>query len=174
MIVEWQHRRATFNHDWLKNQYMPALAKCLNLLDDRVEDSQFEQGFATDVLPQWEAHYEEAIQLSRDFEQDMSPRRIVERMDLKSSGCDGAWLEDLMHHLWLARYPVQKWIDQAAKRVQEADEAYQQLQEALVECDDVRSAEALRPLRDEFAAFRDCCQKLARAIEQFPSEIKVT
>lgn len=173
MVSKWQRRRAAYNHDWLKNQYMPALAKCLNLLDGRIEDPQFEQTFVQNVLPQWEARYQEATQLSQDFERDMSPRRIVEQMDVKSNGYDGMWLADLMHDLWLARYPVREWVEQAKEQAQKANRAYHQLQKALTECDDVQSAKALRPFRDEFAAFRDECQKLAEAIEQFPSEIKV-
>jgi len=173
MVLKWQRRRVAFNHDWLKNQYMPALAKCLNLLDDRIEDPQFEQVFVTNVLPQWEGHYDEAKQLAQDFEQDMSPRRFVERMDLGSSDYNGRWLADLMHHLWLARYPVREWVEQAEKKVQKTDRVYRELQESLAECKDVRSAEALRPFRKKFAAFRNHCQELATAIEQFPSEIKV-
>lgn len=173
MISEWQRRRTDFNHDWLKNQYIPALAKFQNLLDDRIEDPQFEQVFVVDVLPHWKDHYDEANQLPQDFEQEMSPRRFVERMDFGSSDYDGRWLADLMHHLWLARYPVREWVEQAEKQVQKTDRVYRELQESLAECDDVRSAEALRPFREEFAAFRDQCQELATAIEQFPSEIKV-
>jgi hypothetical protein len=173
MISAWQRRRAAFNHDWLKNQYMPALAKCVNLLDDRIEDPQFEQTFVLDVLPQWETRHKEAKQLPHDFEQDMSPRWFVERMDFGSTDCDETWLADLMHHLWLARYPVGKWIKQAEVQVQKTDRTYRELQESLAECDDIRSAEALRPFREEFAAFRNQCQELATAIEQFPSEIKV-
>jgi hypothetical protein len=173
MVSEWQRRRAVFNHDWLKNQYMPALAKFLNLLNDQIEDPQFEQTFVMDVLPKWEGHYDQAKQLPQDFEQEMSPRRFVERVDFGSSDYDGRRLADLMHHLWLARYPIQEWVEQAKEQVRKTDRAYRELQESLAECDDVRSAEALRPFREEFAAFRDQCQELATTIEQFPSEIKV-
>jgi len=173
LTSDWQLRRVYFNHDWLKNKYLPALEKCLNLLDARIEDPQFERTFVANLLPQWDRHYDEAVLLPKEFELSMSPRRLVNSMDFRSSGCDEKWLEDLMHRLWLARYPVKEWVHRASKQVQEANSAYQQLQEVLAECDDVQSAEALRPFRDEFAAFRNRCQELATAIEQFPSEIKV-
>src|ERR1051326_4473635 len=74
----WQKRRSSFNHDWLKNQFMPALAKWLNLLDNKIEDPDFERAFIASVLPKWEQHREEALRLPRDFEQEMSPRRLFE------------------------------------------------------------------------------------------------
>ena len=73
----WQKRRSEFNHDWLKNRFIPALAKWLNLLDDRIEDLSFEHTFVETVLPQWEDHREEALALPRDFEQEMSPRTLL-------------------------------------------------------------------------------------------------
>lgn len=171
---DWQRRRASFNHDWLKNQYMPALAKCLNLLDDRIEDPQFEQVFVTVVLPQWESHYTEVLHLLQSFQQEMSPRALVSQMGFCGNGQGEHWLAEVMHHIWLARYPVRQWVEQALARAHAADAAYKELQESLSGCSDVQSAEALRPLRDTLAAFRDRCQDLAKAVEQFPSEIKVT
>ena len=174
MVFVWQKRRAAFNHDWLENQYLPALAKWMNLLDGRVEDVQVEHNFVPDVLVQWEGRREEALALPDDFEEQMSPRQLFEEEPLLH--CDAEtkdWLGDLVHQLWLTRYPVKECISQASEQARETDRAYQQLQEALTKCDNVRSAEALHPFRDEFATFRDQCQGLAEAIEQFSSEIKV-
>lgn len=123
-----------------------------------MEDAQVERTFASEVFVGWEDRCEESLALPVDFRQQMSPRQLFEAEPL--SHCDEktkAWLGDLVHHLWLARYPVDEWVDQAKEKALEADETYQQIREALAECDDVRSAEALRPFRDEFAAFRDQC-----------------
>lgn len=174
MTRTWQRRRASFNHNWLKNQYLPALSKWVNLLDQRLVDSKMESTFVLNVLPQWESRRSESLSIPADFKSQMSPRRLMEEKPLSHYNEETkAWLSGTVHHLWLARYPVQTWIDQALDQAREADRTYLELQEALSECEALRSADALHPFRDDFAAFRTQCQELAMAIEQFPSEIKV-
>ena len=136
----WQKRRTAFNHDWLKNRFLPALAKWINLLDDRLEDLAFQQSFVATVLPQWEGHRAEASALPRNFAVQMSPRSLLgARRD--------TWLGLLVHFLWLNRYPVFRWVQAATARANEAEEAYQRLRARLATCADTTSAAALWPLR---------------------------
>jgi len=170
----WQKRRSVFNHDWLKNQYMVALAKYLNLLEGKIEDRDFEGSFVQSVLPEWELHSREATALAKDFEREMSPRVMFDRYPL--SLCDEhtkQWLGNLLHVLWLTRYPVRCWVADAAECAAEAEIAYSQLQESLRSCQDIRSSDALRGYRDKFIDFRARCQDLAKALEKFPSEVRV-
>ena len=170
IITNWQKRRAQFNHDWLKNQFMPALDKWLNLLDDKIEDPNFERSFTLSVLPEWHSHRDEALAIVSDFEQQMSPQSLFEREPLSRSDEDTKkWLGELVHHLWLERYPVKEWITNASAAVENADTAYTQLQQQLQQCSNIQSAQVLRPFREQFAEFRKNCQDLARAIEQFPT-----
>jgi hypothetical protein len=71
--TSWQRRRSELNHDWLKNRYLPALAKWINILDDYVEDYGFEKDFLELTLPQWEEHRLLVIALIESFEIEMSP-----------------------------------------------------------------------------------------------------
>lgn len=153
---------------------MPALAKCLNLLDGQIEDTQFELAFVPNVLPEWEAQYREVRQLLQSFEQDMSPRTLVYQMGFREDGQNEYWLASVMHQLWLARYPVRQWIEHGTVRARAADAAYLVLRKSLHGCHDLRLPESNHALRDTLATFRERCQELAQAIEQFPSEIKVT
>lgn len=164
----WQQRRSRFNHDWLKNQFMPALAKAINLLDGQIEDPEFERVFALSFLPQWPAHRPELLALLADFEREMSPRRLLEhgRFDCRCSPRHH-WLPDLVHALWLRRSPVSRWLADANQRVADIDRCYAQLRDCL-------DGGALQPGRQPLAAFRDACQALARAVEAFPAEVKVT
>ena len=84
------------------------------------------------------------------------------------------WLGSLVHALWLARYPIRHWVAGVVTCAAEVDEAYDELQEALQDCVDVRSALALRPLREQFAVFRKKCQSLGEAISELPREVYVT
>lgn len=171
----WQKRRSEFNHDWLKNRFMSALASWINLLDDRIEDAALEDSFVTFTLSEWEFHRQEAVALPGDFEREMSPSSLFDLQPL--SQCDNntkQWLGELAHYLWLTRNPVDEWVANATERAKDVDAVYTRLQAALKDCTDVRSAEALRPLRNRFVEFRERCQELARAIEKFPSEVKAT
>jgi hypothetical protein len=172
-LYGWQNRRARFNHDWLKNQYLLALRNFLNLLDDLIENDELERTFVAKVLPQWEERREEVRHLIADFETEMSPRTLLAQPPLVN--CDRTtrqWLGAVVHSLWLAQYPVKSLVDEVAKSVDETDAVYTRLKDALGEVENTRSAEALRPLRPHFAEFYQACQSLARAIGKLPSEVK--
>jgi hypothetical protein len=174
MRSSWQRRRTEFNHDWLKNQFIPALAKCLNLLDNRIEDRAFEQSFVLLALPEWDLHRGEAPTLAQDFEREMSPRRLFDQLPL--SRCDEdtrQWLGNLVHALWITRYPVRQWVSEAFEAAKRADASYDALQAALAGCADIRSVEALRSFRKHFSDFRERCQELGHAISKFPNEVKM-
>jgi hypothetical protein len=174
-IPKWQKRRAEFNHDWLKNVYLIRMDEFLNLLDDKIEDSDLERRFVPEVLKSWEDHASEAGSLTRDFEAHMSPRTFFDCLPL--SRCDYSrkeWLGELIHQLWLARYPVKEWIENASMCAKDVERAYKKLQEELDGCKDIESAVALRPFRQSFAEFRNRCQALATSLEPFHNEVKVT
>jgi uncharacterized protein with PIN domain len=173
MTVTWQQRRSAFNHDWLKNRFLPALAKWLNLLDDLIEDTTTEASFVASVLPQWEGHRDEALALARDFEVEMSPARLFDCIKWLRRRGNEVWLRQLVHRLWLARYPVQDWVADASARAARADAAYERLQVGIRQCAEASSAAGLRHLRPQFVEFRDCCQSLAQAVGSFPSEVRV-
>lgn len=174
MIESWEKRRSSLNHDWLKNQYILALAKFLNLLDDRIEDAEFEQSFISRVLPEWETHKTEARQIAHDFRERMSPKLLFTEAPLYR--CDEQtveWLSQLIHLLWLARYPVEQWVSNVCAQIEAGDAAYGQIQNALKGCRNTQSAEELRKFREHFLEFRHRCQDLANAMSAFPREVKV-
>ena len=173
-MLPWQRRRIEFNHDWLKNRFLPAIAKSINLLDGELEDLEFEQKFVARDLAEWELSRSQILSLTADFEIQMSPRTLFEQVPL--SCCDDdtrEWLGQLVHDFWLSRYPVRQWIEHATECTRAADKTYNRLHLELDQCPDTRSATALRPLRPLFAEFWQACMNLAKAIERFPSEVLV-
>lgn len=169
----WQKRRSEFNHDWLKNKYIPKLGAWMNLLDDRIEDVDLEKSYVTSILPDWEFHQNEALALPEDFESEMSPKVLFNGLPL--SNCDQdtkQWLGELIHHLWLIRYSVSQLVHDASESAAKTNKTYNKLQNALKACKDTRKAEALRPFRDFFAEFLKNCRALSEAIERFPSEVR--
>jgi len=169
----WQLRRSEFNHRWLKNEYMPALARLLNVLEGHIEDSEFQQTFVEDVLPRWKTHYPEVLSLIHDCENDMSPRRLFEHPPLSRWPREHRWLPEIVHVLWLSKYQVADKVSDSLAAANQANELYVNLREAL-ECDPRgESVSRLEALRDRFADFRDKCQELAKSIERFPNKIFV-
>lgn len=176
MRVPWQKRRSEFNHDWLKNQYLPALAKFLNLLDDEIDDENYEEVFVRSILPQWKSRFRQLKPLVDQFEDEMSWRTLFKVPPL--CNCDKQtkeWLGDLVHSLWEVKYPVKEWTANAILAATKADSSYRQLRKVLET--DVRrtnSIESLRSFSWMFEEFRRHCEELSGAIEKFPGEVKLT
>lgn len=173
MLASWQKRRSEFNHDWLKNEFIIALGKWINILDGKVEDKEFEHTFILFTLSSWESHKEEAVALPRDFENAMSPRKLFESPPLSS--CDletKVWLGALIHELWLERYGVKQLVKDTDASVEDTNTSYNNLQNAIRGFQGTEHTVALRPLKHMFLDFREQCMALAKTIERFPSEIK--
>jgi hypothetical protein len=103
--TNWTKRRNAWSHDWLKNRFLPALAKLVNIMNGRVNDPSFHNRFIKEILPNWKTEIQEARGLIESFEADMSPRSLFSYPPL--SRCAEAtltWLPDLVHILWLFRY----------------------------------------------------------------------
>ena len=150
------------------------MAKFLKLLEDRIEDAEFEQTFISNVLPEWETHKIEAWQIACDFEERMSPKSLFTKAPLNR--CDQQtveWLGRMAHLLWLARCPAEQWVSDACARIEAGDAAYKQIQNALKDCRNTQSAEELRRFREHFAEFRQQCQDIANAMSTFPREVKI-
>lgn len=174
IIPQWQQRRNEFSHIWLKKQYLLALGAWLNLLDGHVDDPEFERAFVPEVLAQWQWASQTAAELSGSFAQEMSPRNLFDAPPL--AGCSAGtrqWLAPLLESLWRVHYQVDQLVADAKTRIAEADAAYTRLQDALRGEAEICSAVALRHLRPLFTEFRNGCQQVAKAIERFPTEVKV-
>jgi hypothetical protein len=174
MSPSWQVRRSKFNHDWLKNRYLPAVAKWINILDGLLEDPEFERLFPTAILPQWEAQSINAVGLIDAFSREMSPGTLMnEPIFRQLPASTRSWLAPLVTELWLNRNPVVQWQENAKEALVQAGERYSILQRTL---STVREPAGLSSpeLLKQFGEFRDACQQVAKCIEAFPSDVLVT
>jgi hypothetical protein len=173
MIRNWQKRRSEFNHDWLKNRYLPALAKCANILDGRVEDPEFETDLPK-TLGQWCDHRNEPRLLAEAFGAEMSPRILLDEVPLTGLPAEHrAGLAALVDALWRTRYPVAHWISNLIDRSDAVDAAYNSLDQILRSGAEPSAASVLRRNRSKLVDFHTACQALARAVEEFPSGVLV-
>jgi hypothetical protein len=175
--TDWQSQRNRINHDWLKNKFLLALGKLINVLDDRIEDDDFVRGFVANGLVAWEQEYPSVLSLINGFQDRMSPRVLFARPPLSRCAQDQMWLPVVVDAMWWNRVGVDELAKSARDCAVKADAAYGRLillinnEQPPVEH---LSAVPLRNYREEVFSFRDACSQLAKAIEKFPHRILVT
>ena len=129
MLNDWQQRRSEFNHDWLKNQFLNRLNAFLERLQDAKPDADRLARFINEDLPLWEQHEPEAKWLVESVEQEMSPKQFFEHAPLNRCGEETKrWLPEVIHGMWLARYPVCKLQNQARALLAQSHDRYMKLQ----------------------------------------------
>jgi hypothetical protein len=175
MTFSWQIARSRFNHDWLKNRFLPSLSKFLNILDGKVEDPEFEICFLKRVLPEWQPRLSEGFALATGFGSQMSPRLLFGERPLV--GCPVAtrtWLEPLVHELWKNRCAADQLCDHLTLSLSAANDAYLAIEDQLYGQRERPGIEQLGRLRRRCMEFRSRCEAVADSIEPFPRDIEVT
>ena len=84
--------------------------------------------FLFEDFPAWESRRQDAQWIVESFEDGMSPRRLLSCAPL--NGCDvetRAWLGDLVHELWLSRYPVKEKVKESQEALIEVNKMYEKL-----------------------------------------------
>jgi hypothetical protein len=174
MTEKWQKRRCELNHDWLKNAYIPALSTWINLLNNEIEDPEFEKSFIGEVFIQWEENSSKVLLLIDDFCELMSPKCLFERLPLKRCKDDfKEWMIPFIHEFWFTRYPVKKWVEDASKKAGVVDQLYKRIKKTMTNCSNIHSAEEFNTYKNLFHDFSMSCRELASSIEKFPGEVKV-
>lgn len=174
MNPDWQCRRSAFNHDWLKNRFLTALASFSNILDNLVDDPETEERFVQTTLPQWPARAAEAWTLVDDFQYEMSPKILFLRPPLSRCRVTTmAWLPDMVHGWWYRRLNVEQLCADAHEALMDADSAYQQVTRAVTDHADPCALRGSCLVRDRLEAFHAACERVAMVISNFPSRIEV-
>lgn len=168
----WVRRRTEFNHDWLKNNFIPALARFLNILDDEIRDPNFQQYFLAQELPEWRYQYENAQMLLTDVELMMSPKCLFDGRPLSNVDSDTIlWLPDVIHELWLTRCHIKENLTMIREALARANETFSLLCKKFGMIEE--KAEAKRELRNQLYSFNLQCQSLGSLLSLLPSYMKV-
>ncbi len=178
LISSWQNRRSAFNHDWLKNKYLNRLDGFINRLEIPDSDSFRLFRFLNDDFPEWKKQQSKVEDLLETFEMEMSPKSLFKKDPLNH--CDNEtiiWLGQLIHALWLARYPIKEWSYVAQNAFRNVNDQYNSIGEVLkskkLDCESEDYQTALKPLIPRFFQFKQTCEELSRAIGMFPHQILV-
>jgi len=167
----WARRRATFNHDRLKNGVCLSLVAVVRSLRGDTSDPVAENEFLRTVLPSWPGLLAEAKQLVATFEEEMSPAVLFNRLPL--SRCDPhtrAWLLPLVNLNWRTRICYDDLIEEALGAVADGQFSWELLSARLT---GVQSDGELKAAADLVTALSAACRRLARAFERFPGTIAV-
>lgn len=172
MLSEWQRRRSEFNHDWLKNQFLNRL----NAFRERLRGAKPDIGklrqFLREDLPEWDSHECEARWLIECVEHEMSPRRFFDYPPLtRCSEETKEWLPDVIHELWLNRYPVLALQKHAGDSLSKASKRYGLLKKRVQELASMDS-ERLVSLAHDFSELSRLCGELHDALSEFDIKMK--
>ena len=176
LISSWQERRNAFNHDWLKNKYLNRLDAFIKRLKKPNSDTFRIIRFLNDDFSEWKKQQSEIENLLETFEMEMSPKSLFKKEPLNH--CDNEtriWLGQLIHALWLARYPVKEWIYAGQNAFCNVNDQYNNIVKILkskkLDCESEDYRTALKPLIPHFLQFKKACEELSRAIGMFPHYI---
>ena len=176
MITRWQNRRSAFNHDWLKNKYLNRLSAFIDRLKISNSDLSRLYRFLEDDFPEWKKQQSEIENLLKTFEVEMSPKSLFKKEPLNH--CDNetnSWLGQLIHALWLARYPVKEWIYAGQNAFCNVNDQYNNIVKILkskkLDCESENYRTTLKPLIPHFLQFKKACEELSRAVGMFPHQI---
>ncbi len=172
MLNDWQDRRSKFNHDWLKNGFLANLNTFLIRLERENSVQEDLELFIREELPEWETRIVEADWLFKTVEAEMSPRRFFDVPPLAHCSEETKqWLPDLVHNLWLNRYPVQKLSEDGSSVLNRAKIEYSGLIARVQETGGL-GLERLRSLKAHFVALRDAASDLRDILTAFDQDVR--
>lgn len=122
---EWIQRRNSLNHDWLKNQFAPALGACVNTMRGLVRDPYFGSRTILDLLDEWDRRAPEIGRLIDDFEGAVSPANFCALPPICDLGLEPAtseWLRVIVHEAWMTNIGRRGVIEQARENLARAQE----------------------------------------------------
>lgn len=169
---DWQRRRSDFNHQWLKNRFFSALDTADHVIRGLLHGNEYLHELMEEDLPEWLQRRMELDALLDDFIVQMSPRQLFNLLPLADLDPATKHLfSEFIHELWLVRYPVSAWVEEAKAVGFEVNERYERLMK-------IPPLDAEGAVLPEFIAafwqFRSACRALSKAIERFPNRILVT
>lgn len=165
---DWETLRGRINHGWLKNQICPAIARMRSIVQGKVVDDNYSETFGAAVLSEFGEMTDEFAMLIASFEKAMSPLSLFSQEPLcNMTAAERKRLGDVLHRLWLSRYPVRQWVSDAVAALRSVKQAHIAIT--------VHAAgdgwDAITG--DEIDGLHLACVALGRAVEGFPHRVLV-
>jgi len=170
----WQRRRSVLNHDWLKNGYMKGVDAFVSRLGRQSPVQLRIQEFLISDFPVWRRRQPKLQALLADAVDALSPRSLFDLPPLSLCGPETlAWLPNLAHSLWLARYPIKEQVENSQRALKRADAAYNHIVKGLNGSTASTDPTRLRECEPLFREFSKALHALSAAISALPKKVMV-
>jgi len=174
MSSNWQQRRSTLNHDWLKNDYINSVIAFSTRLNQPLLDRMRINEFILVIFPNWSRRQKEFGLLIAEAEEALSPRNLFKTPPLsRCSNETKKWLSQLAHELWLNHYPIKQWIEEALEALKQVNSAYDNILMILPRKLENMEDYQLQELKPEFDNFAKIIRILTNRISVFPHKILI-
>ena len=167
-VTRWQRARTAFNHDWLKNRYLPRLAAYLNIITGRASNPRWIREFDQMVLAEWRTHAAEGRRVLEAFESAMAPGAALARTR-RFTGDARAWLLVVADSLWRTRLDIDAKCSAARAQFDAAEQAFVTLDGRF---GSMPQTSSLEELEDCLKAFQAECETLAACVARLPREVR--
>ena len=165
---EWQTRRNKFNHDWLKNRFLNSFDDFIAQLKKSDPDIVRVSEFLAEDFPEWKSCRQDAQWIVESFEDKVSPRQLFDCSPLNR--CDDVkqkWLGNLVHTLWLFRFPVRKKAKESQEILASVNELYEKIAYELEQSRPIQLTQLI-VLCSQFCELRETYENLSKSLSNLP------
>ena len=174
MSDTWQERRAAFNHDWLKNEYLKAVDAFISRLGHHTPDTERIREFLAEDFPSWEYQRRRLQMILDTIENELSPRVLFSIPPLSRCSPETMeWLPNLTHELWLQRTSISKKVQDTEAAMNRSDSIFKTITGEVEKLFKKAGQTDLKNARLIFSEFSKSLRDLSDAISAFPHGIKV-
>lgn len=166
----WTSRKASFNHDWLRNGLLVLLGAARNISNGTVDNPAVIVQLKQEATL-WSERRQEAFDLINSLEKEMSPVAFFRMPPL--ANCDVeilSWLPGLAHASWVRRHLIHEQMDSVRLAIGNVDAAFHELTEC--NADSVKAISSLK-CREALNRLSDAANAMANAFGRLPSRILV-
>ena len=173
MISGWQERRCKLNHDWLVNTFLNRLQAFLGRLRSSGSEPEDLRRFLVEDWGTWTPRRECAEALLDDFENEMSPRTLLDSTPLsRIPELTRTRLGEAVHELWFARTAARELVEVGRTRLAAAQLIFLEISDELGDLEKTNLS-TLPSHIDSFGRFLAACRDFSRALSVLPGEVRV-
>ncbi len=122
----WETKRARFNHDRLKNQFIQSIIRLIRVLQGRIVDKDFIENFVQNILSRWNELESEALELLNMIEKQPIPVAWFQEAPLDQlTLVDRRWMEALLSDKLLPQLDMNQAIQRTYQLVHDVGEKCQ-------------------------------------------------
>jgi len=109
--IMWRRRVAEFTHDWLRNRFLPRVHAWIAITGADAEARPNLVETLVAGIREWDVRGDEALMLSEDYCEIMSPRRFIDDVAIHLPSDVGEFLRRTAFACWNARHRIDSRVE---------------------------------------------------------------